>query len=675
MTAPAEPNETLATIDPQGRAVAAQTALDPTAFVLDASTRAQDDLFRHVNGAWLATAEIPPDRPSDGSFYRLRDAAEADSRAIIEEAAADTGAAPGSPEHLIGALYRSFTDTAEVARRGLTPIVEVLSVVDAVDTPRSFLGAVGELRRSGVPGLFGIDIDSDPADPDQYAVGLWQGGIGLPDRSYYLDETHASVLTAYRRLVPEMFALAGLPDAQDRAARVIELETQIAQGQWDRVRSRDDSQTYNPTERSALDAILPADLWDAWLAGLQAPSGLLDHVIVRQPDHLRNVAGLLTAERIPVWRDWLRWNVLRALAPYGPDALVERNFDFYGRTLSGIPQLRERWKRGVQFVEGAAGEAVGRLYVQRHYPPAAKARMDELVENLIEAYRRDIEALSWMGPQTREQALAKLASFTPKIGYPERWRDYSALRVEPDDLIGNVRRATAFDLDRQFAKLAGPVDRTEWFMSPQTVNAYYNPGMNEIVFPAAILQPPFFDMEGQDPENYGAIGAVIGHEIGHGFDDQGSKFDGRGALKDWWTAEDRAAFERLTTRLIAQYDALEPRQTPGHHVNGALTVGENIGDLGGLGVAYQAWLISREKAGLGTPERAESQRFFLAWARAWEYKARDAEVLRLLAIDPHSPAEFRCNQVVRNLDPFQEAFDVQPGDGLWLDPQERVRIW
>ncbi len=363
-------------------------------------------------------------------------------------------------------------------------------------------------------------------------------------------------------------------------------------------------------------------------------------------------------------------------APFGPAALVEQNFDFYGRTLSGMPQLRERWKRGVGFVEMAAGEALGRLFVQRHFPPAAKQRMDELVANLLEAYRRNISTLPWMGEQTRREALGKLAAFTPKIGYPARWRDYSALIARPDDLIGNARRAAAFELDRDLAKLAGPVDRDEWFMSPQTVNAYYNPGMNEIVFPAAILRAPFFDPDADDAVNYGAIGAVIGHEIGHGFDDQGSKYDGRGALHDWWTPADREAFERLTGRLVDQYSALEPAQAPGRPVNGALTLGENIGDIGGLGIAYQAWQISLD----GRPAAvidgmSGAERFFRSWATVWQAKIRDAEVLRLLAIDPHSPAEFRCNQVVRNLDEFHETFGVQPGDGLWLEPQERVKIW
>jgi putative endopeptidase len=363
-------------------------------------------------------------------------------------------------------------------------------------------------------------------------------------------------------------------------------------------------------------------------------------------------------------------------APFLGAALVGENFAFYGTTLTGTPQLRERWKRGVSLVEGALGEAVGKVFVARHFPPAAKARMVELVANLTQAYRRQISELDWMGPQTKARALDKLDRFTPKIGYPDRWRDYSALEIDRGDLIGNARRAAAFELARDLAKLGEPVDRSEWFMSPQTVNAYYNPGMNEIVFPAAILQPPFFDSRADDAANYGGIGAVIGHEIGHGFDDQGSKFDGDGNLVDWWTHDDRARFEERTAALIAQYEVLEPQQVPGHHVNGALTVGENIGDLGGLAIAYTAYTISLD--GAQPPvldELTGPQRFFCGWAQVWRTKARDAEVIRRLAIDPHSPDEFRCNAVVRNIDAFHEAFGVAEGDALWLEPAARVRIW
>ena len=639
--------------------------------------RPQDDLFRHVNGPWLATAEIPADRSADGAFYQLRDEAEKDSRAIIEDAAAAAdGAEPGSPVQLIGDLYRSFMDVEAVERQGLAPIAARLTEVEGVDSPAALMRTLGRLRRSGVGGAFAIDVDTDPGDPDRYVLNLYQGGIGLPDESYYSDAAHADVLSAYATFLPSILDLAGIPESAGAGAAVVELETAVAAGHWDRVRSRDSSQTYNPKDRAGLDALLPGPLWDAWLDGLGADPSVLDQVVVRQPDYFTALAALLTPDHLPAWRAWLSWQIVRSLAPLGPAELVEKNFDFYGRTLSGTPELRERWKRGVGFVEMAANEAVGRLYVERHFPPESKRRMDELVANLLAAYRTEIGKLPWMGEQTRARALEKLDAFTPKIGYPARWRDYTALTVAADDLIGNAARAAAFELDRELGKLGGPVDRDEWFMSPQTVNAYYNPGMNEIVFPAAILQPPFFDPEADDAVNYGGIGAVIGHEIGHGFDDQGSKYDGRGALQDWWTPADRAAFEQLTGRLIDQYSALEPKNTPGHHVNGALTIGENIGDVGGLGIAYQAWRISLgDQSAPVIDGLTGAQRFFRSWATVWRLKMREAEQVRMLSIDPHSPAEFRCNQVVRNIAEFHEAFDTRPTDGLWLDEQDRVRIW
>ncbi len=399
-------------------------------------------------------------------------------------------------------------------------------------------------------------------------------------------------------------------------------------------------------------------------------------MVVRQPSYVESLRALLAEQPLDAWRDWLAWSVVRNGASLLDSEIVQANFDFYGTTLSGAPQLRERWKRGVGLVEGSLGEAVGELYVGKHFPPEAKARMVDLVDNLVAAYRERLEVLEWMSPDTRERALEKLAAFTPKIGYPDKWRDYTALEISADDLIGNVRRASLFEARHEWAKLGGPVDRLEWFMTPQTVNAYYNPGMNEIVFPAAILQPPFFDLDADDAVNYGAIGAVIGHEIGHGFDDQGSRYDGTGNLVDWWTEDDRARFDELAGRLIAQYDGLVPRSLPpGNSVNGALTVGENIGDLGGVAVAFEAYRLSLggEPAPVIDGLTGE-QRFFLGWAQAWRTKHREARAIQLLAIDPHSPDEFRCN-IVSNLAEFHEAFDVKPGDGMWRDPADRVVIW
>ncbi|HMQ36750.1 MAG TPA: M13-type metalloendopeptidase, partial [Micropruina sp.] len=440
---------------------------------------------------------------------------------------------------------------------------------------------------------------------------------------------------------------------------------------WDKVRTRDLRQMYNPTRPEPF-----AERTD-WLRMLRAAGvGELEQLIDAQPSFVVELSDLLGSERLPAWRAWARFHLLSALSPYLPEAFVQARFGFYGTVLNGIPANRERWKRGITLVERCLGEAVGKLYVERHFSPVAKQRMDELVANLIEAYRRSIGALDWMTEPTRTQALDKLSKFIPKIGYPQQWRDYSGLEVDADDLLGNVLRSASFESDYALSKLDGPINRHEWLMTPQTVNAYYHPLRNEIVFPAAILQPPFFEEDADAAVNYGAIGAVIGHEIGHGFDDQGSTCDGDGKLRDWWTPEDRESFEDRTKALIEQYNELTPAQTPGHHVNGELTIGENIGDLGGLSIAYQAWRLA-----VGDDEPAPvddltgAQRLFLSWARAWQHKSRPEALITQLTNDPHSPDEFRCNQVVRNVPAFYDAFGVTGDDALWLPPEQRVKIW
>ncbi len=470
----------------------------------------------------------------------------------------------------------------------------------------------------------------------------------------------------------------GAGEYTETAARIVALETKLAAAHWDVVKRRDADLTYNLRTFAELPTEAPGFDWAGWVAALGATPGSVAELVVRQPDYLTAFAAAWSGEDLEDWKSWLRWRLINARAALLTDDLVAENFAFYGRRLSGTEEIRDRWKRAVSVVESLMGDAVGRLYVERHFPPQAKARMDELVANLREAYRVSINDLEWMTPQTRERALAKLDKFTPKIGYPAKWRDYSQLVVERDDLYGNYLRGYAVGYDRELAKLGGPVDRDEWFMTPQTVNAYYNPGMNEIVFPAAILQPPFFDAEADDAANYGGIGAVIGHEIGHGFDDQGAKYDGDGNLVDWWTDEDRAEFGVRTKALIEQYDEYVPRElsngTP--HVNGAFTVGENIGDLGGLSIALLAYRLSLkgEQAPVIDGLTGE-QRVFFGWAQVWRTKSRDAEAIRRLAVDPHSPPEFRCNGVIRNMDAFYDAFDVSESDALYLDPQLRVRIW
>jgi len=647
---------------------------------LNPSIRPQDDLFRHVNGTWLDTAEIPPDKSVYGTFHRLRDEAEAQLRVLVEKAAAHAGSAePGSETQKVGDLYASFMDEEAIERLGTAPIADDLALVQQVEDLAGLIRAFGVLERSGSGSPFGYFVNNDAMASDQYVMYLTQGGLSLPDESYYREDTFAEIRSAFLNHVTRMLVVAGIADeadARDAARRIMALETRLASSHWDRVTNRDATRTYNKKDRAGLEELVPEFDWAAWITALNVPSSAFDEVVVRQPSFFTAMGKALTEVPIEDWKTWLTWRTVHGSAALLNTALVQENFDFYGRTLTGATQLRERWKRGVSMVESSLGEAVGKLYVAEHFSPAAKARMVELVANLVEAYRQSISRLDWMSEQTRARALEKLDAFTPKIAYPDTWRDYSSLQIHPADLVGNVRRAGDYEIAREIDKLGRPVDRDEWFMTPQTVNAYYNPLMNEIVFPAAILQPPFFDAQADDAANYGAIGAVIGHEIGHGFDDQGSKYDGSGNLNDWWTDADRTEFEKRTKALIEQYDVLEPRQTPGHHVNGALTVGENIGDLGGLSIAYTAYRIALDGA---QPQELDGltgwQRFFISWAQGWRGKGRDPEVIRRLALDPHSPEEFRCNAVVRNIDEFHEAFGVKAGDELWLEPQQRVHIW
>jgi putative endopeptidase len=641
---------------------------------VDRDVRPQDDLYRHLNGTWLRTAEIPADRPIDGGFHKLRDESEINIRRIIEEAAKNPDSSPEARK--IGDLYASFMDEATINARGIEPIAGDLAAIDQVTDLREFQHVMGRLQREGAGGVLAFFVNNDDKDPESYVVNMWQGGLGLPDEAYYSADEHQEIRTQYRTHIASMLRLAGIADPDSTAERVFALETALAQHHWDRVKCREADLTYNKLSRIELDSLGSALDWSAWLDGSKTPASSLEQVVVRQPSFITGLSEVLTRFPLSDWKAWLTWHVIHDSAPLLSADLVDENFAFYGTALSGTPQLRERWKRGVGVVEGALGEALGSLYVARHFPPTAKAKMLDLVANLTEAYRQSINELEWMGAETRQRALTKLEKFNPKIGYPDEFRDYSSLHIDRDDLIGNARRAAAFEWQRDVDKLGKPVDRNEWFMTPQTVNAYYNPGLNEIVFPAAILQPPFFDMDADDAVNYGGIGAVIGHEIGHGFDDQGSKFDGDGNLENWWTDDDRAEFEKRTSSLIAQYDALEPAETPGHKVNGALTIGENIGDLGGLGIAYKAYLLSLKGQEPAVIEGfTGAQRFFMGWAQVWRTKIRAEEAMRRLAIDPHSPAEFRCNQIVRNLDEFYEAFGVSNEDELWLAPDERVRIW
>ncbi len=649
---------------------------------IDATVRPQDDLFGHVNGRWLRDYAIPADRATDGAFRVLYDRAEEQVRELIT-GAASVSAEGATDEQRIGELYASFLDEEAVERRGLAPLLEELAQIDSAQDRDSLARVLGRLQRTGVGGGVGLYIDTDSKDSSRYLVHLSQSGLGLPDESYYRDEQHAAILGAYPAHISAMLALVYGGTAEqyaDRAGRIVALETALAAAHWDVVRRRDADLTYNLRAFADLPAAAPGFAWTGWIDGLGITADAIGELIVRQPDYLTAFAQAWSGEAIADWQDWARWRLIHARAAVLTRALVDEDFSFYGRTLSGTEQIRERWKRAVSLVEAVMGDAVGRLYVQHHFPPQAKTRMDTLVANLREAYRISITDLEWMTPATRQRALAKLDKFTAKIGYPERWRDYSTLVVAQDDLYGNVIRGAEVGFDREAAKLGGPVDRDEWFMTPQTVNAYYNPGMNEIVFPAAILQPPFFDADADDAANYGGIGAVIGHEIGHGFDDQGSKYDGDGHLVDWWTDEDRREFTARTTTLIEQYDTYVPRDlaqgADAPHVQGAFTVGENIGDLGGLSIALLAYRLSLGDTQAPVIDGLTGvQRVLFGWSQVWRTKSRTAESIRRLAVDPHSPPEFRCNGVVRNIDAFYDAFDVGEDDALYLEPQQRVRIW
>ncbi|MFD4295350.1 M13 family metallopeptidase [Rhodococcus sp. NPDC058532] len=642
---------------------------------LDPGIRAQDDLFAHVNGQWLDGYQIPADRAVDGAFRTLYDQAEVDVRAIIDHAA-DTGGVDGTVSQQIGELYLSFMDADAVERSGLDPIADELAAVDAVADPSELAALLGGLQRTGVGGAIGNYVDTDAKNSARYLVHLTQSGISLPDESYYREDSFAEIRAGYVRHVEAMLTLAGRPDPAVAAQRILDLETAIAAGHWDVVKRRDAELSYNLVTLDGLAEQNPGFDWAAWVSALGGTTETFAELVVRQPSFLTSLTELWTTRPLEDWKTWTTWKVIHSRAPYLTEALVAEDFAFYGTTLSGTTENRERWKRGVSLVQDLLGEAVGKLYVEKHFPPAAKARMQELVTNLQEAYRRNIANLEWMGPDTRAAALAKLEKFTPKIGYPNKWRDYSDLVIDQSDPVGNYRRGYANEHDRDIAKLGGPVDRDEWFMTPQTVNAYYNPGMNEIVFPAAILQPPFFDAAADDAANYGGIGAVIGHEIGHGFDDQGAKYDGDGNMIDWWTDDDRTEFGKRTKALIEQYNEFEPKALPGHKVNGEFTIGENIGDLGGLSIALAAYTIALDGTEAPTLDGLTGlQRVFFGWAQVWRTKARDEEAIRRLAVDPHSPPEFRCNGVVRNLDSFHEAFDVTPGDALYLEPERRVKIW
>ncbi len=640
---------------------------------IDTSVRVQDDFFAHVNGKWLTANQIPADKSSWGTFAKLRDDTQPQVRAIIEAAQADKKAGPDARK--IGDLYASYMDEAKREQLGYKPLTGELAKIRGMKDKKAVPSLIAHLSKLGVSTPYGIRIGQDARESTRYAAYIGQRGLGLPDRDYYLkDEPRlVDIRAKYLKHIETMLTMVGRKDAAAAAKDIMAFETELAKSQWTRVENRDPVKRYNKLTMAKLAELTPGYDWKAATAAAGV-GGKVDYVIVAQPTYLTGMSTAFEKTDIATLKSYFEWQLVRAYAEYLSKPFVDENFAFYSNTLNGVAQNQPVWKQAVSTVEGALGEAVGKQYVAQHFPAERKARMDMLVKNVVEAYRQSIDTLEWMGPETKKEAQAKLAKFTPKIGYPNKWRDYSSLTIKPNDLVGNIMRASTFDYNRGIAKLGKPIDREEWGMTPQTVNAYYNSTMNEIVFPASILQPPFFDMRADDAVNYGGIGAVIGHEIGHGFDDSGSQSDGDGNLRDWWTAEDRAKFKARTQMLVKQFSAYAPQ--PGLNVNGELALGENIGDNSGLAIAYKAYKISL--GGKPAPVidgLTGDQRFFMGWAQVWRIKYRDEAMVNQIKVGPHAPGMYRANGAVINHPAFFEAFGVKEGDKMYLPPKDRVSIW
>ena len=640
---------------------------------IDPNVRAQDDFFVHLNGKWLKATEIPADKSSWGSFAKLRDDTQPQLLALIEAAQKDKGAKAGSETRKIGDMYASFMDQARLEKLGYKPLTGELQRIRGMRDKRAVPAMIAHLSQIGVPVPYGIYIGQDARESTRYAAYVSQSGLGMPDRDYYLkkdDAKLAKTRAAYEKHVEKTLSMAGEKNAAAAAKAILDFETQLAEVQWTKVDNRDPVKRYNKVEIAKLGELTPGYDWKAALAAAGI-ANKVDYVIVNQPSYLKGFNDILARTDLATLKSYFEWQLLRSYSEYLSKPFVDADFAFYGTTLTGVTENRPRWKIGVSTVETSLGEAVGKLYVDQHFPAERKERMGVLVKNLLEAYRQSIDTLDWMGPETKKEAQAKLAKFTPKIGYPDKWRDYSTLSVDRSDLVGNVMRARAFGYKRNVNKLGKPIDRSEWGMTPQTVNAYYSSTMNEIVFPASILQPPFFDMRAVVNR---VVGAVIGHEISHGFDDKGSQSDGDGNLRDWWTADDRAKFQAKADAMIKQYDAFSP--LPGYNVNGALTLGENIGDNSGVAIAYKAYKLSL--GGKPAPVidgLTGDQRFYMGFGQVWRMKMREAQQIVQVKTDPHSPGQFRANGTMRNQHGFYEAFDVKEGDKMYLAPKDRVTIW
>lgn len=639
---------------------------------MDTQVRPGDDFAAYVNGTWVKNTEIPADKSSYGIGYILHEESEDNVKQIIEGSA--TGDfEKGSDEQKVGDLYKSYMDIETRDKLGASPLQGDFEKVDAIKNYDDLATYFAYANKYGFSVPMGLFVYQDLKNPTIYTVYTWQSGIGLPDREYYLkeDERSKEIRLGYVDHMAKMFDLASLPDSKKSAEIVMALETKLAEQHMEKEKTRDLVSLYNMFPVDTLSNIMPHFNWTAYLeeAGMKDEKNLG----VLMLDYTKALDDIITSTDLDVWKIYLKWGIINENASRLSTAMGDQNFDFYSKELRGTPEQRPLWRRGVSTVNGTLGEVVGKVYVKKHFPPEAKERMETLVANLLKAYEQSINELDWMSADTKKEALDKLGKFTPKIGYPDKWKTYD-VDIMADDLFGNLQRATLMEYNRELAKLGQPIDKTEWGMTPQTVNAYYNPTLNEIVFPAAILQPPFFDMNAEDAVNYGSIGAVIGHEIGHGFDDSGSTFDGDGVMRNWWTEEDTEEFKKRTSALVAQYDAFEA--LPDLNVNGEFTLGENIGDLGGLSIALKAYKIALN--GKDAPVMdgfTGEQRVFIGYAQSWRNKMRDEALRVQINTDPHSPANFRVNGVVRNIPEFYTAFNVQESDSLYLPSEKRVKIW
>lgn len=652
------------------------SGIDPDGF--DRKVRVQDDLYKHVNGRWLLNTAIPSDKSNYGSFSALADRAQANIRTIIEEAAKNP---TDANSRKVGNFYKSFMNTDVIDEVGIAPLQESITAIRNLKNTEDVYRQFGRMQVQGVGGPIGFFVTTDAKNSSQYLAAIVQSGTSLPDRDYYLkdDEKYTQARAALKKYIETLFELAELSEYASSADAIIELETKLAKAQWTRTEMRNAEKRYNKYEVSDLPTLAASIPWAVFLDAVGVPD--LQEINVMTPSFFEALEPIATSTELDTVKAYMTYHLLSTVAPMLSQPYVDASFNLYRKELAGVPEQQPRWKRAVNATSGAGagdfgalGEAVAQIYVARHFKPEAKRSMDKLVANLLKAYEISIKDLSWMTPETKAKALDKLAKITPKIGYPEEWRDYSKLEVKADDLLGNVRRSAEFEHQRMIDKLGKPVDKKEWGMTSQTVNAYYNPSKNEIVFPAAILQPPFFTADADDAVNYGGIGAVIGHEISHGFDDQGSKYDGDGNLENWWTDADKKAFEALADRLVAQFAGYEAM--PGKTLNGRLTLGENIADLSGMAISLKAYQLSLD--GKDSPvidETTGTQRFFFGWAQVWRRLYRDAELSKRLLTDPHSPSEFRANGPITNLDAFYEAFDVKPGDKLYKKPEDRIQIW